>query len=156
MTGIMSEPSSVRMQTRREFPLPDLAWEPTAEFWAGAARGELRIPRCDGCGRLRWYPEATCRFCTTGPYTWETMGGTGTLFSWVVVTHAFLPEFAELTPFVPALVAIDEDPAVRIPTRMVDCDPDHLEFEMPVRCVFRPLTFTGVDGSVDAPLFTPA
>ena len=42
---------------RREFPLPDLVWEPTAEFWAGAARGELRIPRCDSCGRLRWYPE---------------------------------------------------------------------------------------------------
>lgn len=146
----------VRMQTRREFPLPDLDWEPTAEFWAGAARSELRIPRCDGCGRLRWYPEDECRHCHGGPYTWETMSGRGTLFSWVVVTHPFLPEFADLTPFVPALVAIDEDPAVRIPTRMVDCDPGDLEFELPVRCVFRRLTFTGVDGSVTAPLFAPA
>jgi uncharacterized OB-fold protein len=144
------------METRSEFPLPDLAWEPTAEYWAGAARGELRIPRCHGCGRLHWYPEDECRRCKGAAFTWETLRGTGTLFSWVVVTHAFLPEFADLTPFVPALVAVDEDPAVRIPTRIVDCDPEALSFEMPVRCVFRDLTFTGVAGSVTAPLFVPA
>jgi uncharacterized OB-fold protein len=147
---------SVQMETRPEFPLPDLTWEPTAEFWAGASRGELRIPRCDGCGRLRWYPEPRCRRCDADSYAWETMSGAGTLFSWVVVTHAFLPQFGDLTPFVPALVAIEEDPAVRVPTRMIDCDADALAFEMPVRCVFRPLTFTGVEGSVTAPLFTPA
>lgn len=146
----------VTMETRHEFPLPDLSWEPTAEFWAGAARDELRIPRCDTCTRLSWYPEEVCRHCKGESFTWETMRGTGTLFSWVVVTHPFLPQFADLTPFVPALVALDEDPAVRIPTRMVDCEPDDLAFEMPVRVVFRPLTFTDVDGSVQAPLFVPA
>jgi hypothetical protein len=144
------------MKTRAEFPLPDLSWEPTAEFWAGAARGELRIPRCDSCGRLRWYPEERCRHCTAEPMTWETMSGHGTLFSWVVVTHPFLPQFGDLVPFVPALVALDEDPSVRIPTRMVDCDPESLDYEMPVTVVFRPLTFTDVEGSVDAPLFVPA
>lgn len=144
------------METRREFPLPDVSWEPTAEFWAGSARGELRIPRCDSCGRLRWYPEEQCRHCKGEPFTWETMSGKGTLFSWVVVTHPFLPQFADLTPFVPALVALEEDPSVRLPTRMVDCDHDGLDYEMPVRVVFRPLSFTDVDGTVDAPLFVPA
>jgi uncharacterized OB-fold protein len=144
------------METRREFPLPDVAWAPTAEFWAGAARGKLRIPRCDSCGRLRWYPEEQCRHCQGEPFTWETMSGRGTLFSWVVVTHPFLPQFADLTPFVPALVALEEDPAVRLPTRMVDCDPDDLDYEMPVQVVFRPLAFTDVEGTVDAPLFVPA
>jgi uncharacterized protein len=148
--------STVGMETRREFPLPDLSWEPTAEFWAGAAREELRIPRCDSCGRLRWYPEPTCRRCEGVPFTWETLSGAGTLFSWVVVTHPFLPQFADLTPFVPALVAVDEDQEVRIPTRMVDCDPAALEFGMPVRVVFRPLEFTDVEGSVLAPLFVPS
>ena len=144
------------MKTRAEFPLPDLSWEPTAEFWAGAARGELRIPRCDSCGRLRWYPEEQCRHCKAAPMTWETMSGHGTLFSWVVVTHPFLAQFGGLVPFVPALVALDEDPSVRIPTRMVDCDPESLDYEMPVTVVFRPLTFTDVEGSVEAPLFVPA
>jgi uncharacterized OB-fold protein len=144
------------VKTRAEFPLPDLSWEPTAEFWAGAARGELRIPRCDSCGRLRWYPEEQCRHCKGEPFTWETMSGRGTLFSWVVVTHPFLPQFGELVPFVPALVALDEDPSVRIPTRMVECDADALDYEMPVTVVFRPLMFQDVEGSVDAPLFVPA
>ncbi len=73
-----------------------------------------------------------------------------------MVTHPFLPQFADLVPFVPALVALDEDPAVRIPTRIVDTDPEALEFEMPVQVVFRPISFTGVDGEVVAPLFVPA
>jgi hypothetical protein len=72
------------------------------------------------------------------------------------VTHAFLPQFADLTPFVPALVVLEEDPSVRIPTRMVDCDPAALGFDMPVAVTFRPISFTGVDGEVVAPLFTTA
>ena len=144
------------MEVRTEFPLPDTSWEPAREFWAGAARDELRIPRCDTCGRLSWYPRERCRHCDGESFTWETMSGRGTLFSWVVVTHSFLPQFADLVPFAPALVALEEDPAVRLATRMVDCDLDALEFELPVQVTFRPISFTGVDGEVVAPLFVPA
>lgn len=140
---------------RDDFPLPDTEWEPTREFWAGAARDELRIPRCDSCGLLCWYPRKQCRHCDGTTFTWDTMSGRGTLFSWVVVTHPFLPQFANLVPFVPALVALEEDPAVRIPTRMVDCEPDDLDFELPVVVTFRPISFEGVDGAVPAPLFVP-
>jgi hypothetical protein len=141
---------------RSDFPLPDPTWEPTAEFWAGAARHELRVPHCDRCGRACWYPEDRCRFCTGTAFSWKTMSGRGTVFSWVVVTHAFLPQFADLVPFVPALVALDEDPAVRIATRLVDVDPDDVDFDLPVLATFRPISFTGVDGEVTAPLFAPA
>lgn len=140
---------------RDDFPLPDTDWEPTREFWAGAARDELRIPRCDSCGRLCWYPRERCPRCEGEAFTWETMSGRGTLFSWVVVTHAFLPQFADLVPFVPALVALEEDPAVRLATRVVDCDPDELDFELPVTTAFRPISFTSVEGTVKAPLFVP-
>jgi len=142
--------------TRAAFPLPDLTWPSTAQFWAGAARHELLIPVCDTCGRFRWYPVAHCLWCDGEPYTWERVSGRGTLFSWVVVTHAFLPHFADLVPMVPALVALDEDPSVRVPTRMVDCDPADLRFDMPVTVTFREISFTGVEGSVTAPLFVPA
>jgi uncharacterized OB-fold protein len=142
--------------TRAAFPLPDVTWPRTAEFWAAAAREELVIPRCDGCGRSRWYPMDTCRVCDTGPYTWTATSGRGTLFSWVVATHAFIPAFADVVPFVPALVALDEDPGVRVPTRVVDCDPSALAFDMPVVVTFRRITFAGVEGTVMAPLFVPA
>ncbi len=141
---------------RPEFPLPDTTWEPTAEFWAGAARHELRIPHCDRCGRACWYPRERCRYCGGTRFTWRTMSGRGTLFSWVVVTHAFLPHFGDLVPFVPGLVALDEDPAVRVATRVVDVDPDALDFDVPLAVTFRPISFAGVEGSVTAPLFAPA
>jgi uncharacterized OB-fold protein len=141
---------------RADFPLPDVTWEPTREFWAGAANHELRIPACDSCGRLCWYPRKKCRYCEGETFSWKTMSGRGSLFSWVVVTHVFLPQFGDLVPFAPALVALEEDPAIRIATRIVDADLETLEFDMPVEVAFRPITFKDVDGEVVAPLFTPA
>jgi uncharacterized OB-fold protein len=141
---------------RPDFPLPDVEWEPTREFWAGAARHELLIPRCDACGRYQWYPKPRCRECRSEGFSWAPMSGRGTLFSWVVVTHAFLPQFVDKVPFVPALVALDEDPAVRLATDIVDCPPDALEFDMALEVTFRPLSFAGIPGEVVAPLFRPA
>jgi hypothetical protein len=83
------------------------------------------------------------------------MSGRGRLFAWTVVRHAFLPQFADEVPYVPALVALDEDPAVRIVSRIVDCDPARLAFDQPVQVAFRPLSFPGIDRTVTAPFFTP-
>ena len=141
------------MEVRPAFPLPDVTWEPLREFWEAAAREELRIPKCDGCGRLTWYPRERCRACDSTAFTWALMSGRGELFSWSVVTHPFLPQFASAVPFVPALVALDEDPAVRLVTRIVDADPDRLAVGQPVEVTFRPLEFKGVEGSVTAPMF---
>jgi len=144
------------MKFRNEFPLPDVDWPPTREFWAAAARGALAIPCCDACGRYVWYPDGACRSCGASASTWTRVSGRGRLFSWSVVRRAFIPELGGDVPYVPALVAIDEDPAVRLVTRMVDCDPHALRVDMPVRVVFRPLRFADVSGEVVAPLFVPA
>jgi uncharacterized OB-fold protein len=140
---------------RTDFPLPDTDWEPTRPFWAAAAAHELQIPRCEQCGRYHWYPRDRCRYCRGEAFSWERVSGRGTLFAWVEVTHAFLPQYAEKVPFVPGLVALEEDPAVRLTTEIVDCPPDELRFDLPVSVVFRPITFSGVEGSVTAPLFRP-
>ncbi len=144
------------MSFRKTFPLPDTEWPPTQEFWAAAARGELAVPRCDACRRYVWYPDGRCRFCRSQSSTWTRLSGRGRVFSWSVVRRAFIPELAEDVPYVAALVAIDEDPAVRLVTRLLDCDPAQLRIDMPVRVVFRPLRFPGVPGEVAAPMFVPA
>ena len=138
---------------RDDFPLPDVDDPLTAPYFAGAARGELMITRCDTCAEYVWYPQEACSVCT-GPLTWTAVSGTGTLFSWAVVRRAFLPAFADQVPFVTALVAIAEDPAVRLPTYLVDADPDSLRADEPVRVTFRPLSFSTVPGkSVIVPMF---
>jgi uncharacterized OB-fold protein len=141
--------------SRASFPLPDVEWPPTAPYWDGAAAGELRIPFCDACGASNWFPEETCGACGAAAFTWRTMSGRGTLFSWVVVHRPFLPQYADDIPFVPALVALDDAPEVRVPTRIVDTDPESLSFDMAVTVAFRPLRFRGVDGEVTAPFFVP-
>jgi uncharacterized OB-fold protein len=141
---------------RPDFPLPDVDWPPTREFWAGAARGELLIPRCDGCGKFSWYPEPRCPACAGERFTWTRMSGRGRLFSWAIVRRAFLPQFETQVPYVAALVALEEALAVRLVTRVVDCPLDALRIDMAVRVVFTPLRFPGLEREVVAPLFVPA
>lgn len=142
--------------TRAEFPLPDVDDELTAGYFAGAARGELCIPRCASCARWCWYPEPVCPACD-GALAWTQTAGRGTLFSWVIVERAFLPAFAEMVPFVPALVALEEDPAVRIVTLLAAVDPSTLDVDLPMEAVFRPLAFPTVpDRAVTVPMFRPA
>lgn len=140
---------------RADFPLPDVDDPLTAEFFAGAARGEVAIPRCESCGRFVWYPAPECAACgSKAAPVWTVVSGDATLFSWAVVRRAFLPAFEAAVPFVTALVALVEDPAVRLCTYVVDAEPAELRANAPVRAVFRPLTFPTVpDRAVTVPMF---
>ena len=138
---------------RADFPLPDVADPLTAEYFAGAARGELVVPRCVECDRWVWYPEAKCPACG-GDLAWRPTSGRGSLFSWAVVQRPFLPSFAEMVPFVTALVALEEAPDVRIVTYVVDADPSDLRADLPLEVTFRPLSFPTVpDRAVTVPMF---
>jgi uncharacterized protein len=139
---------------RADFPLPDLDDPLTGEYFAGAARGELLIPRCNDCARFVWYPAAACPDCE-GELQWVPVSGDATLFSWAVVRRPFLPAFAEMVPFVTALVALVEDPAVRLCSYVVDAEPSQLRAETQLRVTFRPLSFPTVpDRAVTIPVFT--
>lgn len=142
--------------TRADFPLPDLTDERTAPFFEGAARGELVVPRCDTCASLTWYPMTTCDRCGATSFAWTPVSGRGGLFSWTVVERAFLPAFEDRVPFVSGLVALEDDPRVRIVSYVVDCDPAALTVDQPVVASFRPLRFATVpDREVVVPMFVP-
>jgi uncharacterized OB-fold protein len=136
-------------------PLPDPEWEPLRDFWAGAAHGELRIPRCRACAAWCWYPRERCRACGAAELAWTVTSGRGTLFSFAVVRRALHAPFAPLVPYATGLVALAEDPAVRLVTRLVDCDPEELRIDLPLHAVFRPLAFPGAERAPIVPFFTP-
>lgn len=141
---------------RADFPLPDLADPLVGPFFAAAAAGELRVTACPQCDRFVWYPEGPCPECGSA-LEWRQVSGAATLFSWVVVRRAFLPAFADQVPFVSALVALGEDPAVRLCTYIVDAAADTLQPDMALRVVFRGLRFSTVpDREVVVPMFIPA
>lgn len=131
-------------------PLPDPQCALLRPYWEAAARGEFRLPRCTACGHFVWYPEAQCPECGHDGLAWERLSGRGRVFSFVVVRRALYPPFAGLVPYVSGIVAIDEDPRVRVVTRFLDADPDRIAIDMPVRVRFAdfgyPLGTTNVLG----------
>ena len=141
---------------RDDFPLPDVDDPLTAPFFAGAARGELLIPRCDACGEYVWYPQADVPGVRRRARRGRAVSGRGTLFSWAVVRRAFLPAFAEH-----GAVRHRAGRARRgsrrcgSSTYIVDAEPDDARRRRS-RCAveFRPLAFPTVPGkSVVVPMF---
>jgi hypothetical protein len=135
-------------------PLPDLDWEVVAPFWEAAARRKLVFPRCQGCGRLVWYPAEVCARCETPGPRWTAVSGRGRLFSWAVVERALYAPFRSRAPYVTGLVEIEEDPAVRFVTTLVDVAPSALEMGMPLVVTWGELHFEGDARRVPAPFFT--
>ena len=133
------------------FPLPDASFAPLRPFWDAAAAERLVMPYSARHGRIAWYPDDA-----NDRYDWREVSGRGSLYSWAVVTHAFLPQYRDLLPFATGLVALEEDPSVRLVSLIVDCDPAQLAVDQPLEVVFRPLRFAGVDGERMAPHFKPA
>jgi hypothetical protein len=141
---------------REDFPLPDVDDPLTAPFFAGAAQEELVIPRCESCHRYVWYPQDACPY-DAGRLAWTPVSGHGSLFTWAVVRRPFLPAFEDRVPFVTALVALEEDPVVRLCTYVVGSAPEDLVADAPVVVEFLPLEFATVPGkSVIVPMFALA
>lgn len=120
--------------------LPDVAWPVAKPFWDGCRAGELRIPRCADCGRWVWYPSAACPGCGGGRHVWTPVSGRGRIFTWVRVHRAFLPGFTERVPYITALVALDEDPRVRLATMLRDVPAGGPVIDAPVAVVFERVT----------------
>ena len=50
--------------------------DPYAEqFWGFTGRKELRLQKCDECGKFRWPPGPTCDRCLSEEFTWEALSG---------------------------------------------------------------------------------
>ena len=136
-------------------PLPDPELAITRPFFEGAARGELRVPRCRSCRRFIWYPRERCPTCDAASPEWVGVSGRGVIFSFAVVRRALWEPFADRVPYATGLVSLEEDPEVRLVTTFLDCRPEDLSIDQPVHAVFEPLRF-GDDGpEVVVPFFAP-
>jgi uncharacterized OB-fold protein len=86
----------------------------TAPFWEGARRGELRVQRCSETGRLIFPPRPMSPWAPHAAPVWSTLSGRGTIWSFVVAHPPLLPYYAERAPYNVILVALEEDPRIRL------------------------------------------
>ncbi|PZG36817.1 hypothetical protein C1I98_26240 [Spongiactinospora gelatinilytica] len=114
--------------------LPDIT-AANKPFWDGCAAGELRLQTCTECDTHRFPDGPTCPNCLSRSHTWQTVSGTGTLWSWFTMHQKYFPAFADEIPYLVAYIKLSEGPFMI--SSLVD-PPAELELDQPVRAVFGP------------------
>lgn len=117
-------------------PIPDPDDPLTQPYWAAAARGELRVQRCDDCGAYHHPPTPMCWTCQSEQLSFVPMTGRGSIYSFTVVRDQRNPAFDLLMPYVVARVALDDAPGIHIVTNIVDARIDEVAVDRPVEVVF--------------------
>ena len=115
----------------RPLPTPDPATEP---YWAAAREHRLSMPRCEACGEFHFYPRPICPHCGTARLAWADVSGNGTVYSFTVVQRAPSPAFADMVPYVVAIVALDEGP--HLMSNIVGCSAEQVRIGMRVQVTF--------------------
>jgi uncharacterized OB-fold protein len=116
-----------------------------APFWAGAEEGRFLLQACD-CGARIFPPRVVCPKCWAGELRWEQASGLATVYSFSVLERPPTEAFADLVPYVVAMVDLDEGP--RMMTNIVGCPPPEVTVGMRVRVEFD-------EGRGWIPLFRP-
>ncbi|EME67320.1 hypothetical protein G352_00507 [Rhodococcus ruber BKS 20-38] len=127
-------------------PLP-LVTPQTEFFWKSGADGRLRLQECLSCDALIHPPKPVCPYCRGHDTGVREVSGRGTLFGFTINERFALPGLP--APYVIAQIAIDEDPRVRLTTRLTDCDHSVLELGMSMEVLFEHID------DVWLPLFRP-
>jgi acetyl-CoA acetyltransferase/uncharacterized OB-fold protein len=127
-------------------PLPELT--PATEwFWTSGSDGHLRVQGCTECGTLVHPPVPICPVCRSRAWEPTPVSGRGTIVGYTVNHHQWHPDFQP--PYAIAVVALAEEPGVRLTTMIVGCDPAEVAIGQEVAVRFEQ------HDDVWLPLFTP-
>jgi uncharacterized OB-fold protein len=141
MTSV-SEPQPAR-------PVP-LVTPESERFWHGCRAHELWVRACNPCGTWYFYPRDVCPVCGSRDVEWRQSSGQATLHTFAIAYRPPRPAFAPVTPYVIAIVELEE--GARMLTNLVDIEPDPqiIRIGMDLTVTFEDLTDT-----VSLPKFRP-
>jgi len=103
-------------------------------YWTSGSDGRLRFQCCVPCGSLQHPPVPVCRYCGSDHLEPREVSGRGVVQSHTTNHQQWSAHFP--SPYSVAVVAIDEDPRVRLTTNIVCCEPEQVHIGMRVRVVF--------------------
>lgn len=98
------------MSAERVSPQADRDSQP---WWEALARHEFVLQRCASCRAWRWPARAICNRCHAFDWAWEAASGEGSIASWIVTHHAFLPGFT--APYAVLTVRLAEQDDLLLP-----------------------------------------
>jgi acetyl-CoA acetyltransferase/uncharacterized OB-fold protein len=103
-------------------------------YWTSGSDGQLRFQLCASCKALQHPPTPLCRYCGADRLEVSEVGGRGVVVSYTTNYQQWSADSP--IPYTVAVVAIDEDPRVRVTATIVGCDPEQVNIGMRVRVVF--------------------
>jgi uncharacterized protein len=130
----------------RPLPSPNALTEP---YWNALQRRELKLPCCEACAKFHFYPRSVCPHCGSANLVWRNVSGRGEVYSFTVVHRAPSNGFADLVPYVVAVVALAEGP--HLMTRVTQVQPDAVKIGLALQ-----VEFETQDAETTLPLFRPA
>jgi uncharacterized OB-fold protein len=120
----------------------------TRVYWDACREHRLLIQRCPECGQHQFYPRIVCASCGGRGVEWVEASGRGAVESWTVVRTPVAEAYAGETPYVIALIRLDEGPVMM--SQLVDCRPEGVSRGMHVQVEFREWS-----ENITMPLFRP-
>lgn len=134
--------------SKKPFRLQPLVTEETRHFWEGGRDGALRFLACTACDHLIHPPASVCPQCLGRDVEVRAVSGKGVVHTFTINHHPWVPGFDP--PYVVAIVELEEQPALRLMTNIVDCEIEDVAIGMRVAVCFEELE----DGAF-LPLFAP-
>ncbi len=130
-----------------EKPLPVMDPE-SQPYWNAMREQRLMLKRCRACGRHHHYPRELCPHCGSNEVEWTQAKGTGSVYSYTVARRPAGPAFKVDTPYVVAIIELDE--GARMMSNLVGIDPDQVRIGARVA-----VQFDAVTPEVTLPKFGP-
>jgi uncharacterized protein len=124
-------------QTQYQKPLPAIS-SLNKPYWEGLKNRELRLQKCDACGKVWYPPSPLCPGCWARKISWIRLSGRGRVSSWVVFHQSYYRGYDNEIPYNVAEVELEEGP--RLLTNLVDVSNEQIRAGMPVEIVFDDVT----------------
>ena len=113
---------------------PPVPYVESEGFWQGCKRHELVIQRCEDCGTYRHPPIPVCPACQSWNRHWHKVSGRGRVEAFTIVARALFPGMP--VPYNVVRVELEEQKGLLILGNLIDCHPDEISIDMPVKATF--------------------
>lgn len=103
-------------------------------FWEGAAAGKFLLQKCQGCGKVQFFPRVACVDCF-GELDWIESKGTGKIHTFTLVRVPRNPAFKDEVPIYYINVILDE--GVIVESKLVGEGKEKVKMGDRVKAVFQ-------------------
>lgn len=105
----------------------------TQPFWDACREHRLVVPRCADCGTTRFPPGPFCPACQSQRVDWAELPGTGSIYSYTIVSRSLTPQMDASIPYAPAVIELDGADGRRLISCVVDTALDDVQIGARVR-----------------------